>query len=413
LGIFVIQTAIGQSEFQPGYIVSLKGDTLKGFVKYKIWNENLNKISFANQLDGPALLYTPTDIKEFGVKSEIYKSAIVEEETSPDNMSSLDHSSELNISIDTTFLQSLVLGPKSLYYYKNRAGKYQFYIGQDTGFKLLYYKRYFRDQEFNGASHMAVTENKTYVGQLTVYLQDCPEIASMIGKLKYNMKSMQGLFDFYYQKMTSNAVFRHQEEVDSREFGFIAGITMTSPTFKGKGFELLENMDFGSSVNPSVGLFYNIVLPRNFKKWSICNEIIFNSFSTSGSYYEFDNPEKYKTTTASLGFSYIKMNNLLRFDFLAIGKMNLFLDGGISNGIIISEINEKLEESRFYSTDSSISGKVLEDIRKHELGFTIGFGAKMKNYSFEMRGEKGNGMSIYNNLSSKIGRYSLLFGYRF
>jgi hypothetical protein len=155
------------------------------------------------------------------------------------------------------------------------------------------------------------------------------------------------------------------------------------------------------------------VLPRNFKKWSICNEIIFNSFSTSGSYYEFDNPEKYKTTTASLGFSYIKMNNLLRFDFLAIGKMNLFLDGGISNGIIISEINEKLEESRFYSTDSSISGKVLEDIRKHELGFTIGFGAKMKNYSFEMRGEKGNGMSIYNNLSSKIGRYSLLFGYRF
>src|ERR1700756_754821 len=35
-----------QSNYRPGYVVNLKGDTLKGFIDYQAWDSNPNSINF-------------------------------------------------------------------------------------------------------------------------------------------------------------------------------------------------------------------------------------------------------------------------------------------------------------------------------------------------------------------------------
>ena len=91
----------------------------------------------------------------------------------------------------------------------------------------------------------------------------------------------------------------------------------------------------------------------------------------------------------------------------------LYINGGISNGFAISEKNYKKIESKFYSTEKVVEESALNETRKYEQGFILGTGIKFKNYSFEIRAENGNGMSVYNALNSKTKRYYFLLGYRF
>jgi hypothetical protein len=40
--------SLAQTNYKPGYVVTLKGDTLRGFIDYKEWIKNPKYISFKN-----------------------------------------------------------------------------------------------------------------------------------------------------------------------------------------------------------------------------------------------------------------------------------------------------------------------------------------------------------------------------
>jgi len=119
IGICIFQTSFCQENYLPGYIINLTGDTLHGFIDYRNWNENPNKIIFKKTLTDNLIKYTPIDIKEFRVHNETYESAIIKVEVSPDKISELQTTDELVFKTDTTFLQALIKGPKCLYYSLN------------------------------------------------------------------------------------------------------------------------------------------------------------------------------------------------------------------------------------------------------------------------------------------------------
>ncbi|NOX48099.1 MAG: hypothetical protein GXO89_14085 [Chlorobi bacterium] len=72
--IVVPISAFSQKNLFPGYIISLNGDTVKGYIKYKNWEYNPDQISFWEKRDGEAVIYNPGEIKMFGVEGdEVYK----------------------------------------------------------------------------------------------------------------------------------------------------------------------------------------------------------------------------------------------------------------------------------------------------------------------------------------------------
>jgi hypothetical protein len=81
-----------QVNFLPGYVVSPKGDTLKGFIDYRNWENNPDRITFREKADGTPKTYGPLDIRMFSVSNDQYFGAVVKVEDSPDEVGKLTYS---------------------------------------------------------------------------------------------------------------------------------------------------------------------------------------------------------------------------------------------------------------------------------------------------------------------------------
>ncbi|MCK9422690.1 MAG: PorT family protein [Bacteroidales bacterium] len=406
--LFTFQTSFCQEKYLPGYIVSLQDDTIVGSIDYRNWENNPDRIFFKGKSDDKKLGYTPLEIKGFGVLDEIYESAIIETEISSVNTEDLSKNYELIIQKDTTFLQAMVKGIKSLYYYKSKFGKEQFYIKQDSLFELLVYKKYLKDQE----GQTNIVENKKFIGQLILYLQDCSTIQQKLQNTEYQKNSLEKLFLSYYDCTQSGMLFHKKTEKVSVAFGVLAGVSVTSLRFWSEEFAYLVNADYNLSVNFSAGLFMDVILSRNHEKWSINNELVLSSYKVNGRFDEYTNENKYTITYTTIGFSYLKMNNMIRFKY-PVGKIFLYLNAGISNGYAIIVKNYKKTESKLFDQERIEEGKALNDTRRYELGYVIGLGSKFKKFGFEIRYENGTGISPYLYLSSATNRFYCFLSYIF
>lgn len=405
--ILIAHVSFSQSNYLPGYVISLSGDTLSGFVDYRNWSKNPDEIQFKNQLDGEAIHYTPTDVIEFKVKNEIYVSGIIDASISPIQTNLLETGPSPHIRVDTTFLQTLILGNKSLYHYKTPEGLDNFYImKQDSTFDLLVYKKYLVE-----GGEQASHENKRYLGQLALYLTDCPAIHTKFSTTSYRDNSLVNLFRYYYENTKQEIRFQKRKEKITTQIGFLAGASITTLEFASGSFKDIVNATYEPSLDFSTGVFFEFVFPRNQGKWSVCTEMLYSSYTAKGTYKEIESVNIYSNTTIEIGYSYLKVNALLRFKY-PIGKTYLFFNGGLSRGAAISSTNSKREEWTFYSSNGVDEEVAVGGARNNERGYILGTGLKFNQFSVEARYEKGNGMSSYVGLESITRRYFILIGYR-
>lgn len=406
-GIILFLTAYSQEKYLPGYVINLKGDTTIGLIDYRNWKVNPSRINFREKIDNNQIVYKPSDISEFKVKDEIYVSAVVDIETSLIKDEQLSNDPAIHLKKDTVFLQTIIKGSKSLYYYYNYDRDF-FYIKSEADFQLLKYKRYLK--EAGGQS--SVVQNKAYLGQLAVYLSGCPDVESKLNTTDYIERDINSLFSSYFKCTNGEILFKKEAEKISVNFGLLAGVSITSLEFHGSGHKYLLETDYNKSINPSGGLFCEFVLPRNQGKWSIYNELLYSAYNVNGSYEEYTSADIYSITSTELGFTYLKINNLVRFKY-PVGKLYLFVNGGITNGFIIGETNSKSVFTKFHTQETTEKDVALEDTRQHEMGLIIGLGLKARRYSLETRFETGNGMSKFVDLTGATRRIYLLLGYRF
>lgn len=413
---FVFLCAYGQENFLPGYIIDLKGDTTKGFIDYRNWDKNPKDVVFRNDTDGIKSTYKPLDISEFRVLDELYESAIVEIETSPVLTAKLKPDPELYFAIDTTFLQTVIRGTKSLYYLKDRTGKSHFYT-KDSLFRLLIYKRYFKVVEGKNG----VAENRTFLGQLINYLEDCPDIQKRIKNTEYNRQSLENLFSDCYNIKNISVIngfekteinFQNKTEKVKLEVGLHAGMTSTSISFRSEKREYLSETEFKPSLNFTYGMYFDFILPRQQGRWSVCNELTFTNYLTTGEYLDFESDEKYTINYTTMGFSYLNLNSMIRFKY-PVKKIRIFANAGLSNGVLLKETNIRKREIKYYTEELTEYSHAVKGVREMEQRFNLGLGAQLKKISFEFRYELGNGMAQAIQLTSTTKRFYFIFGYRF
>jgi len=305
-------------------------------------------------------------------------------------------------------LQAIIVGEKSLYFFKSKLGKDQYYIKKDSSYEFLVYKRYLKTIE----GKTSYVKNNKFLGQLSDYLQDCPTIQSKIENTNYSQKSLGNLFLYYYNCKPSEISFHRKAKKPTLEFGVLAGLSLTSLKFSSTGFSYLVNANYDKSANLSAGVFLDVILPRNQGKWSFYNELLYSSYEVTGRYNDYEHENRYLISTTTIGYSYLKLNTMIRFKY-PIGNMHIYLNAGISNGFAISETNYLLKEKKFWDIETTEEDKAISDTRKYEQGYIVGLGSKFKKFAFEIRFENGNGMSKHSSLKSSALRYYFLLAYRF
>lgn len=78
-------TSVAQKNFVPGYIITRKGDTLKGKIKDRKYlgdAQSWQKVQFSDSV-GRRFVYRPDEIKEYGRRGQRYRALVIGVESEP------------------------------------------------------------------------------------------------------------------------------------------------------------------------------------------------------------------------------------------------------------------------------------------------------------------------------------------
>ncbi|WP_426670766.1 hypothetical protein ACPPVU_05945 [Mucilaginibacter sp. McL0603] len=140
---FLPLITFAQSNYKPGYVVTLKGDTLRGFIDYREWNTNPTSINFKTAIaDTKPRTLTPEDVSFFDINGmetyRCYAGPISMDATDKDHLSA---SLDTNFRQETVFFRVLQKGNNlALYAYIDNL-KARFYIGEGPDYsptELIY-----------------------------------------------------------------------------------------------------------------------------------------------------------------------------------------------------------------------------------------------------------------------------------
>lgn len=407
--ILFFQIGFAQTNFTTGEVVTLSGNRIPGEIDYRVWDKNPKKIDFRNFGSDEIIAFSPEDIRGFSVANEVYVSARVESEVLSNG--ELDFSSRIETVVETVFLQALVKGEKSLFYLKNTNSKDNFYIKVNDEYVHLKYKKFKKEETVNGVNRVFAVENKAFHTQLENYLKDCPTIMKDLAFVRYNSQSLTRLFLEYAKCKGDRLDFYKTVEKVLTRFEILAGVSMSKLNFEALNRPNLTDVDYGSSTNPTFGISFDLIFPKNMKKWSLSNELLYAEYRFFGSNINqksFNHIEKSETT---FEIKQIKLNSMLQHS-LFFNSVEWFVHGGASFGFIIDETKNEFIETEFFNSFRSENRVPFESDRLAEMSFLVGTGIRIGKISGTVRYENGNGMSDVPSISSKTHKIFFLIGYR-
>ena len=167
-----VGTGLSAQQFneQVGFVVTMTGDTLNGFIKDR---SNIEKVVHFRHENKASLnaIYTPEQIKLFSYSGGYLYYAVLVPTT--------DSTSELQ------FLQCIVDGYMRLFY-RNKV----FYLSENNAPLIKLEKQNVIDQS-------KLVEDKRYVRMLEYIMADCPEVARKAPRTDFNTNSMSKIVEQY------------------------------------------------------------------------------------------------------------------------------------------------------------------------------------------------------------------------
>jgi len=160
--------ALSQSNFKPGYAVSLNGDTLKGYIDYREWLNTPKTIRFKADINGPEKKLSAADTKYFNVNNwESYGRYVGKISLDKNDEFFMLNERDTTFRHDTVFVKILQQGPNmSLYSFSDRIKTRFYYSDKDSPEpQELVYRLYYDSNVVTMNKGRTVNES-TYMKQL-------------------------------------------------------------------------------------------------------------------------------------------------------------------------------------------------------------------------------------------------------
>ncbi len=266
-------TVYAQVLFEAGYFITDSNEKVECLIKNMDWKNNPTEFSYKLTETGEVKEASLQTVKEFGLgtttKYVRFKVAI---DKSTENTNQLDYNRQPVFEEELLFLESILEGKASLYYYENGGTARFFYETENTEITQLVYKKYLKERNLVG-------HNNYYKQQLYNSLK-CESIsAKMAEGLSYSVKSLKRFFMNYHQ--CENAEFEDyavEERRDLFNLTIRPGINYSSLVVESATFASYLG-EFDSQMNFRLGLELELILPFNKNKWGLVIEPTYQSYS--------------------------------------------------------------------------------------------------------------------------------------
>ncbi len=334
IGILFPLISTAQSNFQPGFVVTLKGDTIKGFINNEKWDSNPIKISFKDSLNTNNVReFNKNNINYFCIDSLVcykkYSSSISLNNIDIDNLGS---ESDTTYKVDTVFFKVLQYGKYvSLYSYTDKI-KTRYYLGEypDYSPKELIFRIY-KNSGIVPINRNVTQEGNTYIEN--IYLKQLFAAAA-----KYN--SIDGeltrLFNFgkykdYSLEEIVTKINKHDiDKTHNSKINYFVGAGLNVSSISSNSNYTNDGGQSYSSAFPYISSGINITPDSKTQKFEL-------RFELQLSINNYDN----RPSTESVNF------NQLNMSFFPQIIYNLFSDPDFK---IFLGIGVAVEHHNFYNS---------------------------------------------------------------
>ena len=249
LGVMLPAICSAQGDFRTGFIIKNNGDSLAGFVDYRVGGKAWTQASFRASKKGTTERYTANEITAYGFRgNKRYESIFLPNKS------------------NRGFAECLVKGPMSVYRYKG-----QFYIKKDSVVLLTKGE----DQIIETSQGKFYHSKNTYKGLLNVLLADCNLKAD---NTPLSEKSLVSLAQNYNRcKGGAGKLFKEEQPSLRVNYYALAGVNLSSLTTAG-----MDRNAFRKDYSSVFGAGLDLSLPKLTDRILLSLEVDYTSYSTHG-----------------------------------------------------------------------------------------------------------------------------------
>ncbi len=320
--IFITINGLAQRDYRKGYIITHEMDTIYGWVDYRGDIRNAKICSFKKNDTDKAMEYTPETITAYRfLDGKYYVSKSVDNEDVPKQV----------------FLEYLVNGMASVYYYRDDFTNHHYYLEKDETFIELKEEK----KEISDGHGTVYKTVKPYIGMLKATLNvyemsdeieksglDRPSLIN-IAKDYHSYACTDGSECIVYEKPKPPVLFRIGPLVGIDYSRFI----MSGWWYSKKQYEFQTSAQWGYGLNWSCGVNMNLSLPQWNDKFFLQMQLLYTRHDYSGIV------KTYSTTVDA----YIRHCNIFQMDLaikyeyptgrfrptIALGAVGMYLPNGV------------------------------------------------------------------------------------
>ena len=220
----------GQSNYKPGYVVTLKGDTVRGFIDYREWVSNPISINFKTALaDTKPLKYTPAEINFFTVgQMEAYVRYSGPISMDPVDINHLSYERDTTFRTAAVFLKILQKGSNVALYAYTDDVKPRFFIGDAPGYVLQELVHRIYKNSVSGLTENENTYMKTLYELANKYQVLTPLLQTDIERMDYNGSA---ILDIVSKINHISAANEKKNKNNAPAFNLFAGVALSITNF--------------------------------------------------------------------------------------------------------------------------------------------------------------------------------------
>jgi hypothetical protein len=344
---------------QPGYIVQLSGDTLRGTVEVGRDLRNGERCYFRSGAGAEMKQFTPRQLRAYGVTGLAYESH------------SLPNSAAVPDTASRAFVEVLVRGALTLYYRQSPKGE-RFFLGghrpnQLTELPLLvtYATRRLGDME-----HSQKISKPSYRDTLTRAFQACPAVLEQVKSVTFQAKSLTQVVQAYNSCVSPAAATKNREGTLRNHWQIApvlgVGLSDRMKLGEGKGDRSLD-ADYQGATYFTGGLsflftpgFRGAPFSANISLLYEANRRYTKEYAMPGDNYQ----------RVNLAFDYLRLPIFLRYTF-GQGFLRPYLEAGGTVHVVTTQRQDKLT---FLQNGAPISAIAVFD-KPQRMGYGYGLGA--------------------------------------
>lgn len=277
LWLLINHFIFSQINFQAGYYLTNSNQKVNCLIKNIDWKNSPKFIEIKPNENEVAQEINLRDIAVFEIYGESkYIKAQVEIDRSSDNVSELNYNREPLLKLETLFLKVIIEGEASLYEYMDKNLKRFFFKVKDEDITQLVYKKYRKNAE-------TIDSNNFFKQQLFTNLTCDKTLEKNVENLSYTRGSLKSIFIAYHD--CKNFKYTNFDPKKRAIFHLIPKLGINySTAYVNNDLAKYLNADFGSKINPRIGIELSYVFPFNNNKWEIFIEPTYNFYQAETTY---------------------------------------------------------------------------------------------------------------------------------